>query len=116
MMKQGERRRSGREVLTYDFERLPAAAALVANLSRPDYVEILCGSLDHLPQAFAELDAEQRDEAAASEADRGRIPEGEILSSSLPYPDRALIRSAALRSCILSAAQSRAPAVALNAR
>ncbi|HBL15636.1 MAG TPA: hypothetical protein DD417_02430 [Elusimicrobia bacterium] len=116
-MKQGERRRSGRKVLTYDFERLPAAAALVANLARPDYVEILCGSLDRLPEAFAELDAEQRDaELTVCQTDAGHSPEEELLSRSMPYQDRTLIRSQALRSWILSAAQSRAPSVALSTR
>lgn len=113
-MKQGERRRSGRKVLSYDFERLPAGAALAANLARPDYVEILCGSLDRLPEAFAELDAARRErEPAASDA--GQV-EGEVLSSSLPYQDRALVRSEALHAWIMSAAQSRAPEVALSPR
>ncbi|MEW5907081.1 MAG: hypothetical protein AB1734_09935 [Elusimicrobiota bacterium] len=114
-MKQGERRRSGRKVLSYDFERLPAGAALVSNLTRPDYVKILCGSLDRLPEAFAELDAAERDgHLAASGAHERPATEENVLSRSLPYEDRALIRSAALRSWILSAAQSRAPTVALS--
>ena len=29
---------------------------MVANLRHPEYVRVLCGSLDHLPMAFAELD------------------------------------------------------------
>jgi hypothetical protein len=111
-IKHGERRRSGRKLLTYDFERLPAASALVANFTRPDYVEILCGSLDRLPQAFMEVDVEQR------ASDRGTVDanaaDAEILSSSLPYPDRALIRSDALRERILAAAHSRAPYVAIR--
>ena len=116
-MKQGERRRSGRKVLTYDFERLPAGAALVSNLTRPDYVEILCGSLDRLPEAFAELDAAQRDEKlAACEADKKSFLDEEVLSKSMPYQDRALIRSEALRAWIEDAARSRAPAVTLSAR
>ena len=115
-MKQGERRRSGRKVLTYDFEQLPAGAALVANLARPDYVEILCGSLDRLPEAFAELDAAQRDEDLAACEPEGRsFPDEEVLSRSMPYQDRALIRSKALGAWIQSAAQSRAPAVTLCA-
>ncbi|MFV1959905.1 MAG: hypothetical protein ACC662_10905, partial [Planctomycetota bacterium] len=59
-MKHQERRRSGRKILTQDFERLPPAAALVPNLLKPDYVALLCGSLENLPTAFAELDAERR--------------------------------------------------------
>jgi hypothetical protein len=113
-MKQGERRRSGRKVLTYDFEHLPAGAALVANLDRPDYVKILCGSLDRLPEAFAELDAERQQAADASpeEAD----VDCDVQSRSLPLVDRELIRSDDLRACILAAAQSRAPSVALSSR
>lgn len=115
-MKQGERRRSGRKVLTYDFEQLPAGAALVANLARPDYVKILCGSLDRLPEAFAELDAAQRDEKLASCEPSGRaLPDEEVLSRSMPYQDRVLIRSEALGAWIQSAAQSRAPTVTLSA-
>ena len=116
-MKQGERRRSGRKVLTYDFEQLPAGAALVSNLARPDYVEILCGSLDRLPEAFAEIDAEQRvDDLAACRAGKTPALDDEVLSRALPYEDRALIRSSALGAWIQSAAQSRAPMAALGVR
>jgi len=114
-LKHGERRRSGRKVLTYDFERLPAAAALVANLTRPDYVEILCGSLDRLPQAFMEIDADQRALLCSESKSEQSTAAAELLSSSLPHADRALIRSDALRDCVLAAAQSRAPHVALAA-
>ena len=38
------------------MEDQPAQAALAANLLCPDYVRIMCGTLDRLPQAFAELD------------------------------------------------------------
>jgi len=34
----------------------PAQAALVQNTRHPDYVRVLCGSLDDLSDAFAELD------------------------------------------------------------
>ena len=49
--KQGLRRRLGR-----DLEDQPAQAALAANLRHPDYVRVLCGTLDQLPQAIAGLD------------------------------------------------------------
>jgi len=55
-MKQKERRRSGRKILTQDFEHLPPEAALVYNLKYSDYVSILCGSLDQLHEAFSKLD------------------------------------------------------------
>ena len=45
-MKHGERRRSGRKILTQDFEALPPAAALAQNLRHADYVHLVCGSLD----------------------------------------------------------------------
>lgn len=54
--KQHLRRRLGRPHLGRDLEDQPVQAALVANLRHPDYVRALCGSLDQLPTAFAELD------------------------------------------------------------
>ena len=50
------RRRLGRAHLARDLEDQPAQAALAANLQYPDYVRLLCGSLDNLSTAFAELD------------------------------------------------------------
>lgn len=50
------RRRLGRAHLGRDLEQQPAEAAYVANLRYPTYVRVLCGSLDHLPEAFAALD------------------------------------------------------------
>jgi len=54
--KQQLRRRVGRADLARDLEDQPAQAALVANLSRADYVRVLAGSLENLPAAFAALD------------------------------------------------------------
>ena len=56
--KQGLRRRVGRAHLGRDLEGQPAQVALTANLRHPDYVRILCGTLDKLPQAFAQLDGQ----------------------------------------------------------
>ncbi len=53
--KQGLRRRLGRAHLGRDLADQPAQAALAANLLDPAYVQILCGSLDQLPRAFAAL-------------------------------------------------------------
>jgi hypothetical protein len=61
--KQQLRRRVGRAHLGRDLEDQPAQAALVANLRHPDYVRILCGSLDHLHNAFASLDQQAFDQA-----------------------------------------------------
>lgn len=54
--KQRIRRRVGRAHLGRDLEDQPAQVALAANLRHPDYVRILCGSLEHLHNAFANLD------------------------------------------------------------
>lgn len=54
--KQKLRRRLGRANLGRDLQDQPAQAVLVANLHHADYVRVLCGSLEHLPVAFAELD------------------------------------------------------------
>lgn len=96
-MKHGERRRSGRKVLTDDFERLPAEAALVYNLTKPDYVEILCGSLKNLPEAFADLDIAQRDQALAILPSKGRTEaKPEAAFASLPHADRKIVRADSL--------------------
>jgi hypothetical protein len=55
--KQLLRRRVGRAHLGLDMEQQPAQAAFVRNLRDPAYVQLLCGSLDQLPDAFAEVDA-----------------------------------------------------------
>ena len=61
--KQKLRRRVGRAHLGRDLEDQPAQAALAANLQHPDYVRILCGSLDHLHNAFADLDQQTFDQS-----------------------------------------------------
>lgn len=109
-VKHEERRRSGRKVLTYDFERMPPEAALAFNLLRPDYVQLLCGSLDKLPQAFAALDAEQRSEnLAASKSGVAQSDEPQLIAASLPSSDRPFVRMPSLRTFIEAAARSRAP-------
>lgn len=55
--KQLLRERVGRAHLGRDMEQQPAQAAFVRNLRDPAYVQLLCGSLDRLPEAFADLDA-----------------------------------------------------------
>ncbi|MCG6859702.1 MAG: hypothetical protein LJE70_00200 [Chromatiaceae bacterium] len=59
--KQKLRRRLGRVHLGRDPEDQPAQAALASNLHHGDYVRVLCGSLEHLPTAFAEADQAQFD-------------------------------------------------------
>jgi hypothetical protein len=59
------RRRLGRAHLGRDLEDQPAQAALVANLQHPEYVRVVCGSIDNLPTAFAQLDAQALGRATA---------------------------------------------------
>jgi hypothetical protein len=102
-LKHDERRRSGRRILTNDLENLPPAAALARNLTRADYVETLCGSLANLPAAFAKLDAD----GIATVDDR--VPDDEIVTRSLPIPDRDIARTDEMSARIFAAASSRAP-------
>lgn len=53
--KQRLRRRVGRAQLRRDMQQQPAQAALAMNLRYSDYVRVLCGSLENLPAAFADL-------------------------------------------------------------
>lgn len=111
-LKHGERRRSGRRILTQDLEHLPAEALLVSNLHRQDYVHIVCGSLDRLPEAFAQLD--QDDQAkrllAIPLSDRDTLNEVlQISTASLSTPDRRVVRTKAMDLRMRSAAGSRAP-------
>lgn len=110
--KRGERRRSGRKVLSHDMEQLPPAALLALNLKHPDYVAILCGSLDKLPQAFAEFDAGNRRRSSLVVRAKARVADGadcDIASASLPADDRNLIRAEHMDRRIHAAARSRAP-------
>jgi hypothetical protein len=102
-MKHGERRRSGRKNLAQDFERLPPAAALAANLTRPDYVLIVCGSLDQLPLAFARLDARDRSRPQAAISRNEKQSSG-MESTSLNAVDRGLVRTKELERYVLAAA------------
>jgi hypothetical protein len=113
-IKHGERRRSGRKVLTQDFARLPAAAVLARNLTQPDYVTILCGTLADLPRACAQLDAADRSRSLparlrAAAAIAVAAEETEIVSASLPKADRDLVRTEAMQDRVLAEARSRAP-------
>jgi hypothetical protein len=101
-VKHGERRRSGRKNLTQDFEVRPAPAFLADNLRHPDYVNLICGSLDHLAQAFAQLDAGDRSCSIASKA-LPNLPTAE--SASLSSADKQFIRQPLFQSWILAAAQ-----------
>ena len=111
-IKHGERRRSGRKVLTQDFEQLPAEAVLARNLTRPDYVAVVCGTLADLPDAFAGLDAADRSMSlpARRRAAASRSPaSAEVISRSLPKADRDLVRTEAMQQRVAAEVRSRAP-------
>ena len=110
--KRGERRRSGRKILSQDLEQLPPAALLARNLEHADYVAILCGSLAELPQAFAELDAKSRRRSSLIARASDRVADAtdcDVVSASLPSVDRKLIRTNEMNQRIHAAAKSRAP-------
>jgi hypothetical protein len=104
-LKHGERRRSGRKVLTQDLEQMPPGAVLAMNLAYADYVQILCGSLDRLPAAFAEIDARSHGPTRRRSGDEV----DQTVSSSLPTVDRKLVRADQMSHRIRAAATSRAP-------
>ena len=112
-LKHDERRRSGRKNLTQDLEHLPAQAALVYNLEHADYVTLMCGSLDHLPEAFAHLDHDQREKHLRGipsddpQPDLGRVLQ--LASASLCTADRRVIRTEDMDRRVTAAARSRAP-------
>ena len=108
-IKHGERRRSGRKILTKDFEDLPAAAALARNLDHQDYGALLCGTFDSLPRAFANLDAAQRQQALQNERPtESTIPFAKLHeTASLSREDRRLVRNEAMGRKVKDAASSR---------
>lgn len=118
-MKHGERRRSGRKSLAQDFEQLPAAAALARNLLRPDYVTLLCGTVESLPEAFADLDAADRSTSLPARLRAAPPPveeQVEIVSASLPKADRTLVRTAPMQARLFAEASSRAPRLSAHPR
>lgn len=110
-LKHDERRRSGRKNLGQDLENLPAKAALTYNLKHDDYVSLLCGSLERLPEAFSELDRNERTNALlgvnSDDEDQGRLEAAiQIQSAFLCSADRQIIRTEEMDRRINSAAQS----------
>jgi len=112
-LKHDERRRSGRKNLGQDLEHLPAEAALVRNLEHDDYVGIVCGSLDQLPAAFAELDRTDRerqlDGLPNDPQDEDLDDILQLASASLSSADRRVVRTEQMDRRIAAAARSRAP-------
>ena len=102
-LKHGERRRSGRKVLTQDLEKLSPAAAFAGNLMHSDYVSIVCGSLDRLPEAFARLDSKARCGSKSSVSIVAKTADAE--TASLSSADRKLVRTEEMTRRIIEAAQ-----------
>jgi hypothetical protein len=96
MLKHDERRRSGRKNLGQDLEHLRAEAALVRNLEHEDYMRIVCGSLDKLPAAFAELDKLERQKRLNGETIEDQEDDLkttlQLASASLSPADRRIVR------------------------
>jgi hypothetical protein len=110
--KHGERQRSGRKNLTQDLEHSLPEALLAHNLKCPRYVSVVCGSLDRLDQAFAELDREDRERKLKGLPPHQRITNKVVLhigSASLPTADRRVVRSKEMNGRVRAAANSRAP-------
>lgn len=101
-LKQEERKRSGRKILAKDFEDLPEGAPLIKNLNKSDYVEILCGSLEHLPAEIAKLDKEERVKKTVKPTQR--VIDEFYSTPSLPKDDRQFIRKINIAQLIQNAA------------
>jgi len=111
-MKHEERRRSGRKNLAKDLEHLPAEATLAYNLRNPDYVKIVCGSLNQLPLAFAQLDMEnsnRKKKWLPAQETVDLVQELQLSTASLSSADRRLVRTDQMNKRIEKAAKSRAP-------
>jgi len=111
-LKHGERRRSGRKILTQDLEHLPAEAVLACNLKHPDYVAIVCGSLNQLPLAFARLDEDEQNRSKKELSLKEATNLEQVLqlsSASLSPADRRVVRKEKMSQRVINAARSRAP-------
>jgi hypothetical protein len=111
--KHDERRRSGRKNLAQDLEQLPAEAMLVYNLEHADYVACVCGSLDRLAEAFAQLDFDRHEKRMNGLPTDDRYQdlssEIQLASASLSTADRRVIRTEEMDRRVATAAKSRAP-------
>jgi hypothetical protein len=119
--KHGERVRTGYKNLGHVLETLPAEALLARNLTHEDYVSIVCGSLEKLPEAFADLD--RKDREAKQLGEPLEDPEDDLstilqaATASLVKEDRRIIRTDEMNRCIAAAASKnrpRSPRAALN--
>jgi len=113
MLKHDERRRTGFKNLGYVLENLPAEAALVRNLEHDDYVTAVCGSINCLAEAFADLDRQDCERRLNSVPQQEQEDDLEavflLASASLSFADRRIVRTEALGHRIAAAAASRSP-------
>ena len=102
-VKHGERRRSGRKILTRDFESLPPSVAIARNLADPDYIAAVCGSLDSLPLWFSRID---RDCVEKSNNVQGVAP-FEVDDEYFSMSDKLFVRKQNVHDWVLAASQGR---------
>ena len=86
---------------------------LVTNLNHADYVKIVCGSLDGLPEAFAKLDMQETSSILEKQLTAVKINkrDARVETASLSNDDRSFIRKTLIEENVLAAASSRAPRV-----
>ena len=80
------------------------------NLNRPDYVSIVCGSLECLHEAFAKLDSEKNKNNTKNEENikNTALPHvTQTETSSLPTENRRLVRTEHMKRRIVAAARGR---------
>ena len=107
-VKQHERRRSGRKILTQDFENMPPAAMLAMNLLKPDYVQLLCGSLNNLPLCFSNTDMKQRENLlniTQSDFDINTISDSQTEQMSMT--DKLFVRKEIVQDWIIAASEDK---------
>ena len=105
-MKHRERRRSGHKVLTRDFECIPPAATLAMNLVDPDYVKIICGSLDALPRLFADIDHDCL-LAAINKPDEPLLDDFDDDMADISMSDKLFVRKNMVSDWIIAASEER---------
>jgi hypothetical protein len=106
-MKHGERRRSGRKLLTRDFELIPPASALAMNLMDQDYVKIVCGTLENLPCCFSKIDQDIRTESLKVNKINSLSDIFDNEELIFLCSDKSFVRRESLNNWILSAAKHR---------
>ncbi len=113
--KRGIRRQTGKKILSQELESIPPESALVSNLKDPQYVQILCGSIEKLPEEFAKLDREEELRLAnlkLKSDERPHTPKEirtKVETASLSRSDKNFVRKPSLKAKILNAASNRAP-------